>query len=288
VTRIPLQATHVGKVVVSGEAPLAASPRSIPSVAITGGSGGLGLMISSWLVQRTGKMYVLLLSRSGRTADPAAASLTATPACISSAMADAGSSVDVAAALAAAAFSPRPALQMVLHASGVLADSLLDKQSAASFRCAYMSAARGGCLLPLGSVAWPCIISVTMSCEQASICTKAGCPGGRVYNPPTPASCNACPVLLGGVAAGRCWPGECHVSTDPSSLQCPRGPQGFPSTCSSHTGQLRGSQRGDGCMVAQLAGRWRRLQGHPVGSLVLLGCAVCWSAACASACQASD
>lgn len=134
-----LQATHVGKVVVSGEggghAPLT-SPHSIPSVAVSGGLGGLGLMISSWLVQRTGKMYILLLSRSGRAADPAAASLAASPACVSFAAADAGAPVDAAAAFAAAAFSPRPPLQAVLHASGVLADSLLEKQSAASFRCA--------------------------------------------------------------------------------------------------------------------------------------------------------
>lgn len=91
-------------------------------------------MISQWLVQRSGPAYIRLLSRSGRVADAdMAASLAATAACISSAMADAGSPADTAAALEAAG-QQGPALQAVLHAAGVLADSLLDKQTVGSFR----------------------------------------------------------------------------------------------------------------------------------------------------------
>lgn len=96
-------------------------------------AGGLGLIISQWLVQRSGPAYIHLLSRSGRVADAAAASLAATAACISSVMSDAGSPADAATALGAAA-GLGPALQAVLHASGVLADGLLDKQTAGSFR----------------------------------------------------------------------------------------------------------------------------------------------------------
>jgi len=91
-------------------------------------------MICRWLVQRSGPAYIRLLSRSGRVADAsAAASLAATAAHISCQVADAASPADVAAALAAGA-GQGPALQALLHASGVLEDSLLGKQSAASFR----------------------------------------------------------------------------------------------------------------------------------------------------------
>ena len=91
-------------------------------------------MIAEWLVQRSGPAYIQLLSRSGRVAGAtSAASLAATAAYITSAMADAGAPADVAAALEAAA-GWGPALQAVLHASGVLADSMLDKQTAGSFR----------------------------------------------------------------------------------------------------------------------------------------------------------
>ncbi len=91
-------------------------------------------MIAAWLVQRFGPAHLRLLSRTGRVADTStAASLAATASCISTAMADAGSPADAAAALSASS-QQGPALQAVLHAAGVLADSLLDKQSAGSFR----------------------------------------------------------------------------------------------------------------------------------------------------------
>lgn len=137
---VSLQASHVGKVVAvaerASEAPPVTPARSYPAVAITGGSGGLGLMISQWLVQCNGPAHILLLSRSGRVMDAAAAGLAATAACISSVMSDTGAPVDATAALGAAAFWQGPALQAVLHASGVLADSLLGGQTASSFRCA--------------------------------------------------------------------------------------------------------------------------------------------------------
>ena len=116
-----IQASHVGKVVVSTEAahpPAALSGQGYPAVAITGGSGGLGLMTTQWLVHRTGPLHAHLLSRSGRVADAAAlAQLAATSACISSHMADAGVPADVDATLGQL---PGPALSAVLHASGIL------------------------------------------------------------------------------------------------------------------------------------------------------------------------
>lgn len=93
-------------------------------------------MVTLWLVQRLGPAYIRLLSRSGHLADNAtAAALAATVGCITSAMADAGSPGDAAAAFEAGG-QPGPAVQAVMHASGVLEDSLLEKQTAGSLRCA--------------------------------------------------------------------------------------------------------------------------------------------------------
>lgn len=91
-------------------------------------------MVALWLVQRLGPAHIRLLSRSGHPADAASgAALAATAGCVTSAMADAGSPGDAAAAFEAAG-QRGPALKAVLHASGVLADSLMDKQTAGSLR----------------------------------------------------------------------------------------------------------------------------------------------------------
>lgn len=188
-----VQATHVGKVVVaaerSGGAPPAMQPRSYPAVAITGGSGGLGLMISQWLVQRNGHAYILLLSRSGRIADMAAsASLASTSACVSSSMSDTGAPVDAAAAFGSSALRRVPPLHAVLHASGVLADSLLVKQSAASFRCGLMLAIQSfhaACqqlLLHFG-LALALLSAMQMSCTPLLLWVCFLLPRRRVFAP---------------------------------------------------------------------------------------------------------
>lgn len=116
-----IQASHVGKVVVSAgstASSLAGGRGSFPTVAITGGSGGLGLMITAWLEARLGPLYIRLLSRGGRVTDAASlAAITAGSACVSCVMADAGVPADVAASLSPQQGSP---LQAVLHAAGIL------------------------------------------------------------------------------------------------------------------------------------------------------------------------
>ena len=131
------QASHAGKVVAAlkpaaNRAGPAFRALSFPSVAITGGSGGLGLMISAYLCQRTGPMHITLLSRSGKVTDaPAMASLLSTVAIITSRMADAGLTSDADTSLT----TPEgPPLLGIIHASGVLHDAMLDKQTAASFK----------------------------------------------------------------------------------------------------------------------------------------------------------
>ncbi len=150
------QASHAGKVVAAvkpsggNKAGPAFAPRSYPSIAITGGSGGLGLMVSEWMCQRTGPMHITLLSRSGKVAEDAAglAALLATTACITSSMADAGLAADAAEVISSSEGSQNPPLTGLMHASGVLHDAMLDKQTASSFRKVY--APKLGALNTLG------------------------------------------------------------------------------------------------------------------------------------------
>ena len=246
-----VQAGHVGKVVASAARPSGAPPalpsRGCPAIVITGGTGGLALLIAQWLVQRGGPAHIHLLSRSGRANDPVGAALAGTAAAVSTAMADAGSPSDVAEALAAAG-RRGPSLQAVLHASGVLADSLLDKQSAGSLRW--------GLPQKSGIWAWPASLALPpVTCTpllpppaclplQACLCSQAGRarhPGGL---PAAPARGHAGAVLQRGLAAGR-----------------------------GRAGQLRRRQRRPGRLVARLAGGRRRLARHPVGRLDVVGCA---------------
>lgn len=160
-------------------------------------------MISAWLVQRGGPAYFRLLSRSGRVADEGvAASLAATAACISTAMADAGSPTDTSGSLEAEG-RRGPALQAVLHAAGVLADSLLDKQSAGSFR-------RATCYCVVASTA----ASPAVPASRAPLLVPDRKPSG------TPLPAGACSLPSSAVC--RRWRRLCSASPWPpwpSSLQ---------------------------------------------------------------------
>ena len=171
------QAAHAGKVVAAvkyggtaGAGP-ALPPLSFPSIAITGGSGGLGLMISSWLCQRTGPLHINLLSRGGKVAaSPALMALMATTGCVTSSMADAGLSADADEALRPASGPP---LMGLMHASGVLQDAMLDKQTATSFKQVY--APKIGALGALGFAAQMLPLStLTMFSSVASLLGGAG------------------------------------------------------------------------------------------------------------------
>lgn len=144
--------------------PPAASPISgraaLVNAAITGGSGGLGLLMAHWLAASGAVSSVHLFSRRGKllldagmgeatapkpAAQPTAASFAAghpeaaTPSMAASLLssrislvvhaADVGSSADLQDVL-----QPCGPYQLVLHAAGVLSDALLPKQSLASLR----------------------------------------------------------------------------------------------------------------------------------------------------------
>ena len=131
------QARHVGKVVVT------CSPAQHPVSSahgrwvITGGVGSLGSMASSWLSQH-GAKDLLLIGRSGKI--PASSKQisemlksTSRAALVSIIRADLASQ-DEARLLAATATAADMALQGIIHASGVLADATLQKQSLAGVR----------------------------------------------------------------------------------------------------------------------------------------------------------
>ena len=86
--------------------------------AITGGSGGLGLLFAGWMVQ-SGARYVILLGRSGRVAAAAdLMPLAAGPAQIVVMRADVSRGEEAGAAAAAATAVGRR-LAGVIHAAGV-------------------------------------------------------------------------------------------------------------------------------------------------------------------------
>lgn len=108
-------------------------------VVVTGGLGGIGMLLGSWLIKQqptAPALRVALLGRSGLFGStPAELLLSNAP--VIAARCDASIAEDVAAALAGLRAAPGSAsvpLRGILHASGVLADAVLVKQSAAGLR----------------------------------------------------------------------------------------------------------------------------------------------------------
>eukprot|EP00879_Flechtneria_rotunda_P004708 GHRR01004972.1.p1 GENE.GHRR01004972.1~~GHRR01004972.1.p1 ORF type:complete len:737 (+),score=307.37 GHRR01004972.1:227-2212(+) len=163
--RLLAQASHVGKVVVSAApsgifpAGSAGSGFSKARVAITGGSGGLGLLMAQWLAASGAVRDIHLFSRQGRLAPSA---MQALPTLLTSGTGTIGSGVaqsslgqwllTSAATLTFCAVdisskadmhmamhgqcgsSSAEGYDMVLHAAGVLQDGLLSSQTQASIR----------------------------------------------------------------------------------------------------------------------------------------------------------
>ncbi|DBA84018.1 TPA: hypothetical protein ACH3X1_006502 [Trebouxia sp. C0004] len=158
-----MQASHVGKVVLTHPATgMGAESAAVgPSVTITGGLGGLGLLMATWATHQAAlPIHITLLSRSGRTtASTDFHKLLQSGASVTAHMTDASFQSD-AACLSKSKQQGASPLSTLLHASGVLKDSVLQGQSAAGLRVALapkvaaltaMSSAIG--LLPLQHVA---------------------------------------------------------------------------------------------------------------------------------------
>ena len=133
------QARHVGKITISPSPSLSYNPLtaawsgSSGSVAVTGGLGALGILLTQWLISR-GVMSIALL---GRTATPSEQllQLIAAEGQLAEVVvyeADASNRGDVEGVVAVLA-EQKPLLA-VLHAGGVLRDAMVSQQTAAAAR----------------------------------------------------------------------------------------------------------------------------------------------------------
>jgi 3-oxoacyl-(acyl-carrier-protein) synthase len=103
--------------------------------AVSGGTGSLGLLVSTWLQLRQAG-GLLLLGRSGRLADAAPSELLAAGGVLTACMCDAGMLEDAAAALCCSASADGP-LTGLVHAGGILRDAALQQQTAATIRAVH-------------------------------------------------------------------------------------------------------------------------------------------------------
>ncbi len=139
--RLMSRAEHIGKIIVTqrptawrmsamGEPAL----RSDATYLITGGLGGLGLLIAGWMIEH-GARHLLLIGRHAPT--PAAgeiiARLMAKGATISVAQVDVSIETELSAVLAKAALE-MPALKGIIHAAGTLDDGALHRQEWSRFQ----------------------------------------------------------------------------------------------------------------------------------------------------------
>lgn len=155
-----MQAGHVGKVVLTHPITDMGSTSSAvgPSVTVTGGLGGLGLLMAKWALHQSAlPLSLTLLSRSGRSqANRDFASLLVSGCSVTAQMLDASFQSDAACIGKALQHqSGRSSTQVaaplttLLHASGVLQDSMLQGQTPAGFRAALAPKVAG--LTAMGS-----------------------------------------------------------------------------------------------------------------------------------------
>ena len=106
---------------------------------LTGGGGGLGTLMTSWLVRSASHSSVTILGRSGRSKQLDSASVRGGAAVVRVVRCDVSASDEAtacAAAAATAAPGQSPKNVTLLHAGGVLADATVGNQSAGGFTSA--------------------------------------------------------------------------------------------------------------------------------------------------------
>ena len=135
------QAKHIGRIALSLEEPQSrVAPPPAPPMAradatylITGGLGGLGLVVASWLVEQ-GARHLALVGRRAPADETHAAveRLRQAGATVLVAQADVAREEDVARVLARIA-TDAPPLRGVIHAAGVLDDGIVQRQDRGRF-----------------------------------------------------------------------------------------------------------------------------------------------------------
>lgn len=136
--RYMAQAKHIGKIVVTQEGAAAAqasrvTPQAEATYLITGGLGGLGLVVARWLVEKGGRHLVLVgRSQPSAYAQKAIKSIEALGATVLVAQVDI-SVKDQISNLLADIEATMPPLRGVIHAAGVLNDGVLLHQTWSRF-----------------------------------------------------------------------------------------------------------------------------------------------------------
>jgi acyl transferase domain-containing protein/acyl carrier protein len=151
--RYMARARHIGKIVVTrpvhsgGPGGEAVRFREDASYLLTGGLGGLGLLVAGWMVER-GARHLTLMGRSAPSlaAREAIRELEDRGARIATLQGDVSREADVNCMLADMARS-MPPLAGVIHGAGVLDDGVLRQQSWARFSTVFAPKVDGGFLL---------------------------------------------------------------------------------------------------------------------------------------------
>ncbi len=146
--RYMAQAKHTGKIVIlHSQMPLTTPIRSKGTYLITGGLGGLGKSVASWLVERGARHLVLVGRRLPSKEDEQfVLDLQQVGAEIRIVQADVSRSEDVSRLMAEIGHSG-PRLRGVFHAAGTLSDGVLLQQSWEQFKHVFGPKVDGGWLL---------------------------------------------------------------------------------------------------------------------------------------------
>ncbi len=154
------------------------TPRADATYLITGGTGGLGLAVARWLVEK-GARNIALLSRSGASAATVAIvpELAAAGAKFKVIQADVSNEKDLARALEEIRAS-MPPLRGVIHAAGVLDDRLLVNLSPESFQRVLAPKVSGAWNLHTQTAGLPLDFFILFS----SVASVLGSPGQANYS----------------------------------------------------------------------------------------------------------
>ena len=176
------QAQHIGKVVISSADHVSAI--SLGTVLITGGTGMIGALLAAWLGER-GAQNILLCSRSGQLTENVIQSLQRDmPWQMTLFSCDTGFSADWMHAAG-------DAVRCIFHASGVLRDAVLSKQTVSNLRPVLAAKSVGASTMSKMLHRLPTCSNIMFS----SISALLGSPGQMNYSAGN-AYLNACALHL--------------------------------------------------------------------------------------------
>ena len=197
------QARHLGKIVITTSAASQPLHRHTDNCLITGGLGSLGSLTASWLMTQ-GLQHVTLVGRSGKVASDASTFSNIVSSSWNAAVTCTAADLASSEAASNVLHDGNLPWSSLVHASGVLADAILQNQSAESVRKVFTAKVASLQALDSFSSLQPCWSSVLFS----SVAAFLGSAGQGNYS--------AANGALDGVAA--VWAAQVHPLKH-SSLQ---------------------------------------------------------------------